>query len=192
MSTAAIPHRRYRDADAALARYVDLCATIGTLRAQDITMGARVDPARECGSPNCRRAENRASAYRVTVNGVDRCRRCNAEWRFVEVGSLGLSIRSSAEGIARRMHGRLAERALLGTILHRRPAQTSLRRWHAMHAAWMLSIYGRHDTDWAASAMRLVTRAALGTSPRSLAELAREAREEIEARLATRGLLERG
>ena len=184
-----VTHRRYRDADEARRRYGDLAGR-SPVRAQDVTLGARVEAATECENPSCRTHDHRPQAFRTEINGVDRCARCKTEWTFIERGSLGVSIRSSSEGVARRMHAGMAERVLLARVLFVRPGDKPNATWEAWHAAWTLALYGGRDSRLTAGAMRIIAAAGLGTSERTLRTLAREVREEVESRLSVRGLLE--
>lgn len=179
----------YRSADQARERY----ELLSTPRAQDVTLGARVDAARCCQNPSC---AGKTDAYRTSVNGVDRCNRCKLAWPFFERGSLGVSIRGSAEGIAKRMHAQQLEVAFLGAVLLPRPSVVSARRWAAEHAAWWLVLFSHHGDRSISAGHRTrvadalaVVRKASGTSERTLYTLAREVRDEVESRLARRGML---
>lgn len=180
----------FKSADEILASYRSLTS----LRAQDVTLGARTEVAASCPNPGCIPLGEREKAHRVEINGVDRCARCKLEWPFYERGSLGVSIRGSAEGIAKRMHAQQLEAADLGKLLVR-PVNVSELRWRAMLAALELRGYqrlGRRHSKahqlHVASLLATIRRAA-GVSDRTIDYLARDAREEIEARAMQRGLM---
>jgi hypothetical protein len=180
----------FKSADEILAAYLALTA----LRAQDVTLGARSEAATACPNPSCLRAENRSAAKRTTINGEERCARCKGLWPFYERGSLGVSIRGSAEGIAKRMHAQRLEAAELAKLLDR-PSNVSRVRWAAMLAALELRGYQRlgmrHSDAHRAHVEGLlaVIRLGAGASDRTVDTLARQAREAIESRAARKGIL---
>ena len=181
-SSLIVGRHRYKSADEARRAY----ELVGGLKAQDVTLGARTEAADGCDNPSCR---NDPDARRTTINEVERCSRCKREWRFFERGSLGVSIRGSTEGIAKRMHGQQLELAILANIITRRPHEVSAKRWSAMHAAWALIVYGQHDTGFVSRARGIIARIGV-FNDRTIWELSREIRETIEKRLRKRGLME--
>jgi hypothetical protein len=181
-------HRRYRDADDALRRYVELRDRVGALKAQDVALGSGTEWEQRCEGPRRGGGTCGTTTYRE-IAGVERCTRCNRERRSWQVDTIGGGQRSSGVGIARRMHGRLAEVSLLATILNTRPAQLRADVWDLQRAAWVMRMRGRTEAAVAAALEHDLARLRLGTSGSTIARLVREVREEVEARLAKRGLL---
>lgn len=185
----------YDSADDARERYEYLASGAAALRAQDITLGASIAPAPFCPNPSCLPFGERHRAVRVESTTSEtgyRCARCKLAWPIVEVGSLGVSVRGSPEGIAKRMHGQQAERCTLALVLFDRPARVGADRWSAMHWAWALALYGRSDRNHVTQAFDAFRRAGVATGETAIAGMVRTVREEVTARLERRGLLAQG
>lgn len=181
----AVRHRRYTDADDALRVYERLRRAASSVKAQ-APLGRGEEPGARCARSSCPRPtrfEDRG--------GVKRCACCGALWPIVEVDTLSGGGPRSPAGVASAMHDRLAEVSLLGRLLNDRPAKLSAVVWDLQRAAWMLAtIRGRTPGYIAAALSHRLARAGIGVSARTVERLIRDVREEVEDRLARRGLLE--
>lgn len=212
----------YRSADHALERYLRLRSSLQDVRGQDLSLGSGW--ADTCARSGC-------AGERRETNGEMRCHRCGDPWHFrppalVRSGTSsahrtptgpvatfrpesgravqpsGSSARGSGVGTASRLHGRLAEMALLGVVLGERPG----RRPRDPAAAWRMSAsaWEDHLTVWVAYAtgagtllevaelhLSSILRAGERPNDRGASAVVHRARDVVEARLDARLLLAR-